>query len=49
MMNNIVRRVPLGRPFAPRQIARCVVLLKSEDAGFRAGATPAVNDAFSMY
>jgi acetoacetyl-CoA reductase len=42
---NILPLIPVGRLGEPEEIARCVVFLASEDAGFITGSTLTVNGA----
>jgi acetoacetyl-CoA reductase len=42
---NILPQIPLGRLGEPEEIARCVVFLASDDAGFITGSTLTVNGA----
>jgi acetoacetyl-CoA reductase len=42
---NILPAIPVGRLGEPEEIARCVVFLASEDAGFITGSTMTVNGA----
>jgi acetoacetyl-CoA reductase len=42
---NILPQIPVGRLGEPEEIARCVVFLASDDAGFITGSTIAVNGA----
>ena len=39
----ILPQIPLGRLGEPEEIARCVVFLASEDAGFITGSTLSAN------
>lgn len=43
ILQKIVERIPVGRLATPAEIARCVVFLVAEDAGFVTGATFDVN------
>lgn len=40
---SIIPHIPVGRLGLPREVARCVVFLASEDAGFITGSTISVN------
>ena len=40
---NILPQIPLGRLGEPEEIARCVVFLASDDAGFITGSTLSAN------
>jgi acetoacetyl-CoA reductase len=40
---NILPHIPLGRLGGPEEIARCVVFLASDDAGFITGSTLTAN------
>ncbi len=42
---NILPNIPVGRLGEPEEIARCVVFLASDDAGFITGSTMTVNGA----
>jgi acetoacetyl-CoA reductase len=42
---NILPQIPVGRLGEPEEIARCVVFLASDDAGFVTGSTMTVNGA----
>jgi acetoacetyl-CoA reductase len=42
---NILPQIPIGRLGEPEEIARCVVFLASDDAGFITGSTMTVNGA----
>jgi acetoacetyl-CoA reductase len=42
---NIIPQIPVGRLGEPEDVARCVVFLASDDAGFITGATLTVNGA----
>ena len=42
---SILPQIPVGRLGEPEEIARCVVFLASDDAGFITGSTIAVNGA----
>ena len=42
---NIIPTIPVGRLGEPEEIARCVVFLASDDAGFITGSTMTVNGA----
>ena len=39
----IIPQIPVGRLGEPEEIARCVVFLASDDAGFITGSTLAAN------
>ncbi len=41
--NNILPQIPVGRLGEPEEIARCVVFLASDDAGFITGSTLSAN------
>jgi acetoacetyl-CoA reductase len=43
MEKNILPQIPVGRLGEPREIARCVVFLASDDAGFITGSTISAN------
>ena len=43
MDKNILPHIPLGRLGEPEEIARCVVFLASDDAGFITGSTLTAN------
>lgn len=43
ILETIVARIPVGRLATPSEIARCIVFLAAEDAGFITGATLDVN------
>jgi len=45
---NIIPQIPVGRLGEPEEIARCVVFLVSDDAGFITGSTMSVNGAQYM-
>ena len=40
---NILPQIPIGRLGEPEEIARCVVFLASDDAGFITGSTLTAN------
>jgi acetoacetyl-CoA reductase len=42
---NILPQIPVGRLGEPEEVARCVVFLASDDAGFITGSTLTVNGA----
>jgi acetoacetyl-CoA reductase len=42
---NILPTIPVGRLGEPEEIARCVVFLAGDDAGFITGSTMTVNGA----
>jgi acetoacetyl-CoA reductase len=42
---NIIPQIPVGRLGEPEEVARCVVFLASDDAGFITGSTLTVNGA----
>jgi acetoacetyl-CoA reductase len=42
---NILPLIPVGRLGEPEEVARCVVFLASDDAGFITGSTMTVNGA----
>jgi len=42
-LNNIIAQIPVGRLGKPEEIARCVMFLASEDAGFITGSTITAN------
>jgi acetoacetyl-CoA reductase len=42
---NILPQIPVGRLGEPEEVARCVVFLASDDAGFITGSTMTVNGA----
>jgi acetoacetyl-CoA reductase len=39
----ILPQIPVGRLGEPKEVARCVVFLASEDAGYITGSTLSVN------
>lgn len=41
--NQIIETIPVGRLGEPEEIARCVVFLVSDEAGFITGATLSAN------
>ncbi len=43
VLQTIIARIPVGRLAKPEEVARCVVFLCAEDAGFITGATLSVN------
>ncbi|MFA6125580.1 acetoacetyl-CoA reductase [Sphingomonas sp.] len=43
VLEKIIARIPVGRLATPAEIARCVLFLAAEDAGFITGATLSVN------
>jgi len=43
LKKNIIPQIPVGRLGEPEEIARCVVFLASEDAGFITGSTISAN------
>jgi len=45
---NIIPQIPVGRLGEPEEIARCVVFLASDDAGFITGSTLSANGGQSM-
>ena len=45
---NIIPHIPVGRLGEPSEIARCVVFLASDDAGFITGSTISANGGQSM-
>ena len=42
-MKSILAQIPVGRLGEPDEIARCVVFLASDDAGFITGSTISAN------
>ncbi|MCK5778180.1 MAG: acetoacetyl-CoA reductase [Rhodospirillales bacterium] len=48
LKNNILPQVPLGRLGEPEEIARCVVFLAADDAGFITGSTLTANGGLYM-
>ncbi len=48
LKNNILPQVPLGRLGEPEEIARCVVFLAADDAGFITGSTLSANGGLYM-
>ena len=48
MMQRIVSGIPVGRVAQPREVARCVLFLADEDAGFITGSTLSVNGGAHM-
>ncbi len=48
MMKRIVSGIPVGRTGNPEEVARCVLFLASEDAGFITGSTLSVNGGSYM-
>jgi acetoacetyl-CoA reductase len=49
MQTKILPVIPLGRVGEPEEIARCVVFLVSDDAGFITGSTISINGGQIMY
>ncbi len=49
VLEKIIRTIPVGRLGAPRDIARAVLFLVSDDAGFITGSTLSVNGGQHMY
>lgn len=49
VLEKIVSRIPVGRLGQPEEIARGVVFLASEDAGFITGSTLSINGGQHMY
>jgi acetoacetyl-CoA reductase len=49
VLEKIVARIPVGRLGKPEEIARAVVFLASDDAGFVTGSTISVNGGQHMY
>ena len=45
----IIPQIPVGRLGEPEEIARCVVFLASDDAGFITGSTLSINGGQHMY
>ena len=43
LKERIIPQIPVGRLGEPEEIARCVVFLAAEDAGFITGATITAN------
>ena len=43
LKTRILAHIPLGRLGAPEEVARCVVFLAADEAGFITGATLSVN------
>lgn len=48
LKNNILPQVPVGRLGEPEEIARCVVFLAADDAGFITGSTLTANGGLYM-
>jgi acetoacetyl-CoA reductase len=48
ILQSIVARIPVGRLASPAEIARCIVFLAAEEAGFITGATLDVNGGQHM-
>lgn len=48
IMKKILQRIPVGRLGMPEEIARCVVFLVSDDAGFITGTTLSINGGQHM-
>ncbi len=48
MMQRIVSGIPVGRVAQPEEVARCVLFLAAEDAGFITGSTLSVNGGAYM-
>jgi acetoacetyl-CoA reductase len=48
LKNNILPQVPVGRLGEPEEIARCVVFLAADDAGFITGSTLSANGGLYM-
>ncbi len=49
ILDKIIARIPVGRLGRPEEIARAVLFLVTEDAGFITGATVSVNGGQHMY
>ncbi|MCF7984588.1 MAG: acetoacetyl-CoA reductase [Thiohalocapsa sp.] len=49
VLDKIVKRIPVGRLGTPQDIARTVLFLVADDAGFITGATVSVNGGQHMY
>ena len=49
VLEKIIRRIPVGRLGKPEDIARTVLFLVADDAGFITGATLSVNGGQHMY
>ena len=49
VLEKIIRTIPVGRLGVPRDIARAVLFLVSDDAGFITGSTLSVNGGQHMY
>ena len=45
VLEKIIAQIPVGRLGEPEEIARCVVFLASDKAGFITGSTLTVNGA----
>ncbi|RIA46377.1 3-oxoacyl-[acyl-carrier-protein] reductase [Hephaestia caeni] len=48
IIKTIIARIPVGRLAQPEEIARCVVFLVAEEAGFITGSTLSVNGGQAM-
>jgi acetoacetyl-CoA reductase len=49
VLEKIIAQIPVGRLAEPEEVARVVVFLASDDAGFITGANIAVNGGQHMY
>ncbi|MCW8947266.1 MAG: SDR family oxidoreductase, partial [Sedimenticola sp.] len=49
VLEKIVRTIPVGRLGQPEDIARSVLFLVSDDAGFITGSTLSINGGQHMY
>ena len=49
LAERIVPLIPVGRLGEPEEIARCVVFLASDEAGFITGSTLSINGGQHMY
>jgi len=49
LQNKILPVIPLGRIGEPEEVARCVVFLAAEDAGFITGSTISINGGQIMF
>src|SRR5690606_534827 len=48
VMQSIIDQIPVGRMGEPEEIARCVLFLVADDAGFLTGETISVNGGHHM-
>jgi acetoacetyl-CoA reductase len=49
VLEKIVAKIPVGRLGKPEEIARAVVFLAADDAGFITGSTISINGGQYMY